>query len=159
MAFAFRKALAQPGTPKPEPATPRSPSREKPTLARVQLPKRPRAPVVRPQIAQPAKPGPGIEELRRIADSGRLGEAAQGCEAHIREFGPSPDVFLLLGLIRDAAGDPTGAVNYYRKVLYLEPASSEALHHLALLLKKQGDHPGAKLLEGRLQRQEMRRSR
>jgi chemotaxis protein methyltransferase WspC len=159
MAFAFHKALPQPAKPRAEPAKPRPPSREKPALAGAQLPKRPRAPVVTQKLVQPAKPRLSIEELRRIADSGRLEEAAQGCEAHIREFGPSPDVFFLLGLIRDAAGDPTGAVNYYRKVLYLEPASSEALRHLALLLKKQGDHPGAKLLEERLLRQEIRRSR
>jgi chemotaxis protein methyltransferase WspC len=160
MAFAFRKALAQPGKPKAESLTlPAAPSRQKPALARVQAPGRPRAPVVRPQVAQSAKPGPSIEELRRIADGGRLVEAAQGCETHIRQFGPSPDVFLLLGLIRDAAGDPSGAASYYRKALYLEPASSEALHHLALLLKKQGDHTGAKLLEGRLHRHQIRRSR
>lgn len=159
MAFAFRKALAQPAKPKAETKIPRSPSWAKPALGRIQPPERQRAPVVRPHIVQPAKRVPGIEELRRIADSGRLGEAAQGCEAHIREFGPSPDVFVLLGIIRDAAGDPSGAATYYRKALYLEPASAEALHHLALLLKKQGDHTGAKLLEGRLQRQEMRRSR
>jgi chemotaxis protein methyltransferase WspC len=159
MAFAFRKAVAQPGKPKAEPVTPRSPSKKKPALAPIQPLKRPRAPMVTPQIAQPAKPGPGMEELRRLADSGRFGEAAQGCETHIREFGPSPEVLLLLGLIRDAAGDPTGAATYYRKALYLEPSSSEALRHLALLLKKQGDHPGAKLLEARLQRQEIRRSR
>ncbi|MFC3204839.1 CheR family methyltransferase [Aquamicrobium soli] len=158
MAFAFLKALAQPVESKAEPATPRSPSSVKPARDRA-LPAKPSTPVVTSQIAQPAKPGPGLEELRRIADGGRLGEAAQGCEVHIREFGPSPDVFLLMGLIRDAAGDPTGAINYYRKVLYLEPTSSEALHHLALLLKKQGDHLGARLLEERLQRREKRRSR
>lgn len=159
MAFAFRKAQAQAAKPKVEPAPPRPLHRQKPAPGRVQPLEPPRAPVVRPQIAQPAQRGPTIDELRRIADSGRLGEAAQGCEAHIREFGPSPDVFVLLGLIRDAAGDPSGAANYYRKALYLEPASSEALHHLALLLKQQGDETGAKLLEERLQRQEMRRSR
>jgi chemotaxis protein methyltransferase WspC len=160
MAFAFHKALAQPARPKAEPAPARSQYRQKPALGRIQpLPERPRAPVARPHIAEPGKPGPAIAELRRLADSGRLGEAAQGCETYIREFGPSPEVFVLLGLIRDAAGDPSGAANYYRKALYLEPASSEALHHLALLLKQQGDHTGAKLLEGRLQRQEMRRSR
>jgi chemotaxis protein methyltransferase WspC len=159
MAFAFQKAAAQPVRPKAEPAPPRSPNRQKPALGRVPPLERPRAPVARPQIAQPPKPGPGIEELRRIADGGRLVEAAQGCETHIREFGPSPEIFVLLGLIRDAAGDPSGAANYYRKAIYLEPSSSEALHHLALLLKKQGDSSGAKLLEERLQRQEMRRSR
>jgi chemotaxis protein methyltransferase WspC len=157
MAFAFRKAVAQPARPKTEPARPRPPTREQPAVSRVA--RKPDAPRATPPAEPPAKPGPDIEALRRIADGGRLGEAALGCEAHIREFGPSPDVFLLLGLIRDAAGDPMSAINYYRKALYLEPASSEALHHLALLLKKQGDHPGARLLEERLQRQQERRSR
>ena len=158
MAFAFRKALAQPARPKAAPATP-PPAPQKPAVARFMPQKQPRAPVAAPQAVRPATPTPDIEALRRIADGGRLTEAAQGCEAHIRKFGPSPEVYLLLGLIRDAAGDPMAAIDYYRKVLYLEPASSEALHHLALLLKKQGDDPGARLLEERLQRQEKRRSR
>jgi chemotaxis protein methyltransferase WspC len=156
MAFAFRRAEAPPA-PAPRPAP------------------RPRVVASRPAPVPPAaKPAPafasrmpaapekreqhGIEELRRIADSGDVEAAARGCEAFMRDNGPSADIFLLLGLIRDAAGDAVAAASYYRKALYLDPANPEALGHLALLLRRQGDHAGAKLLDERIRRQGGRRS-
>jgi chemotaxis protein methyltransferase WspC len=87
-----------------------------------------------------------------MADQGLLAEAAKGCEAHLRETGPTPDALHLLGLISDAAGDFRAAAEYYRKTLYLAPDHHEALGHLALLLKKQGDAAGAKILVDRLRR-------
>ncbi|RUY92933.1 methyltransferase, partial [Mesorhizobium sp. M7A.F.Ca.CA.001.12.2.1] len=44
----------------------------------------------------------------------------------------------------------------YRKALYLAPNHREALIHLALLLRKQGDHNGAEALAGRLGRVQKR---
>jgi chemotaxis protein methyltransferase WspC len=41
---------------------------------------------------------------------------------------------------------PQQAEQYYRKVLYLEPAHHEALIHLAVLLEKKGDAAGAQRL-------------
>jgi chemotaxis protein methyltransferase WspC len=104
------------------------------------------------RTAPPPDPGPDLGELRRIADSGQLAEAARGCEGHIRERGASPDALLLLGLISDAGGNGAAAAGYYRKVLYLEPDHTEALGHLALLLKKQGDVSGARVLNDRMRR-------
>jgi chemotaxis protein methyltransferase WspC len=93
-----------------------------------------------------------LGELRRIADRGQLAEAARGCQDHMRERGASPEAFLLLGLISDAGGNMATAAGYYRKVLYLEPDHTETLGHLALLLKKQGDVSGAKVLNDRMNR-------
>ncbi len=150
MAFAFHKA-AMPTPPKAKPVA-------------VRLAFQPAAPVVKwpphrsgPAIAfkreaPPPSPGPDLGELRRIADSGQLAEAARGCEGHIRERGASPDALLLLGLISDAGGNGAAAAGYYRKVLYLEPDHTEALGHLALLLKKQGDVSGARVLNDRMRR-------
>lgn len=159
MAFAFRKAAADaPSSPRPPVAGP-SPRRALPPLA----PK----PRTRPRPLPPrAASSPladrtlqSIEELRRIADCGRLDEAGRGAEAHLRDRGPSPDAFLLLGLISDARGDSAAALRFYRKALYLEPGNPEALGHLALLLKKQGDHAAAQLLDERMRRQHERTPR
>lgn len=91
-----------------------------------------------------------------MADCGRLDEAARGVEAHLRERGSSPEALLLLGLISDARGDAAAAQRHYRQALYLEPANSEALSHLALLLKRQGDHAGARIVDERLRRRDER---
>ena len=94
----------------------------------------------------------GIEDIRRLADQGQLAEAASRCEDHLRDNDPSPEVLHLLGLIRDAAGNLPEAAEYYRKALYLDPNHHQALVHLALLLEKQGNKGGAKVLNERLRR-------
>lgn len=91
-----------------------------------------------------------------MADGGQLDAAERGAETHLRECGPSPEALLLLGLISDARGDEAAAQRHYRKVLYLEPGNREALAHLALLLKKQGDHAGARLVDNRMRRHDER---
>ncbi len=59
-----------------------------------------------------------LETARRLADAGRLEEAAQVCEAHLRQRKGSAEAYYLLGLVRDAAGDAR-ATDCYRKALYL----------------------------------------
>jgi chemotaxis protein methyltransferase WspC len=88
----------------------------------------------------------------QLADKGQLGEAAEICEVSLREHGPSARAFLLLGLIRDCAGDPHQASELYRKALYLEPDHYDVLIHLALLKDKSGDSVGAKTLKNRARR-------
>ena len=158
MAFAFHKESAQPHAPKARPAPPPTvprPRREPPPLpkSRPVLPQSPRHEEKRKAAL------PNLEALRLLADRGRLQEAALGCEALIRRDGATPDALALLGLISDASNDLGAAERYYRKALYLDPANTEALGHLALLLKKQGDHGGAKLLDERLRRLDKRRAR
>ena len=87
-----------------------------------------------------------------LANQGQLVEAAQACEAHLRDHGPSAPAFQLLGLIRGATGNLWEAEQFYRKALYLDPGDGDTLIHLALLLSKQGDAAGAQLLRNRLQR-------
>ena len=57
-----------------------------------------------------------------------------------------------MGLVRDATGNHSEAATYYRKALYLEPNHYDAQIHLALLLEKQGDLPGAQVLRNRSRR-------
>jgi chemotaxis protein methyltransferase WspC len=103
-------------------------------------------------------PGPAcdLERARHLADQGRLAEAAQHCEDHIRTEAPSAAVFYLLGVIRDATNARAAAAEAYRKALYLDPNHYEALVHLALFHERQGDAAGARTLNERLRRQAQR---
>jgi chemotaxis protein methyltransferase WspC len=92
-----------------------------------------------------------LEGARRLADAGRFEEAAKICHAHLKDKGRSAQAYFLLGLVRDAAGDPTAA-EYYRKALYLEPNHYESLLHLALWSEKNGETAGARRLKSRAQR-------
>ena len=96
-----------------------------------------------------------LDTARRLADDGRLEEAAAICEAHLRESRSSAQAYYLLGLVRDAAGD-TRALECYRKALYLEPDHYESLLQMALLLQKNGDPVRARTYKSRAQRVKMR---
>ena len=113
------------------------------------------APVPVPPVVKASVPPPTEVVLARsLADAGRLDEAAQGCERHLQQSGPSPDAYYLLGLLRDAPGDGPGAAESYRRVVYLEPEHVEALMHLALCMENQGDAVAAERFRKRARRVE-----
>jgi chemotaxis protein methyltransferase WspC len=92
-----------------------------------------------------------LEEARRLADAGRLEEAASICESFLRGSQDSAHAYYLLGLVREAGGDAT-AVDCYRKALYLDPNHYETLLQMALLAEKSGDHERAQTFRRRAQR-------
>ena len=94
---------------------------------------------------------PNLETARCLADAGRLNEAAEICEAHLRQSRVSAQAYYLLGLVRDASGDAS-AIDCYRKALYLEPNHYESLLQMALLLQKNGDPARARAFRSRAQR-------
>jgi chemotaxis protein methyltransferase WspC len=96
-------------------------------------------------------PAADLETARRLADAGKLKQAAATCETYLRQRGPSAQAYYLLGLLRDAGGDPA-AIDYYRKALYLEPNHHETLLQMALLLQKNGDTAKARAFKRRAQR-------
>jgi chemotaxis protein methyltransferase WspC len=96
-------------------------------------------------------PSSDLETARRLADAGRLTEAAQICEAHLRENRVSSQAYYLLGRVRDASGEPD-AIDCYRKALYLEPDHYESLVQMALLLQRNGDAARAGTFKSRAQR-------
>lgn len=150
LAFAFQKPAAK--------AEPAAAPRVKWILAQPSPATRRRAPVVRRRVSAPALPQSGnlalkLEDISRIADQGQLAEAERACATYLLESEPTADVLLLLGIIRDAGGDAAEAADYYRKALYLDPNHAQVLLHLALLLEKQGDIAGAKIMNDRLRRQ------
>jgi chemotaxis protein methyltransferase WspC len=159
MAFASRKADTIP-FPHPE-RRPRQPKTLK-ALGRQPVTS---WPALLPRHQPPAKPEPEpqllnheaaapkkLEAAQRLADEGKLVEAADLCEAHLREHGPSDQAYYLLGLVRDAAGETGQAITCYQKAIYLEPNHYEALLQLALLAEKEGDGDAARRLRQRAQR-------
>ena len=104
----------------------------------------------------PIAPAPAtdLEAARRLADAGRLQEAAAWCEANLTERGPSSGTYFLLGLVSDAMGDRNSAAAFYKKVIYLEPEHVQALMQLALISESQGNSAAAERLRGRARRAE-----
>ncbi len=91
---------------------------------------------------------PSLEAARRLADGGRLQDAIEMCDLLLRQNGASAEVYYLSGLVRDAAGDP-GALDCYRKALYLEPGHYETLLQMALWSEKDGDFARARTYKDR----------
>ena len=164
LAFAFRKPgvvtheptqnAAVPSAPRPfagQSMTPRAAVRHG-KGARDVVPVAPRAP--RPQTEPPSD----LDVARRFADEGHFVEAARSCEDSLRLSGPSAEAFYLLGVVRDASGNPSEASACYRKALYLDPNHHQVLIHLALLMEKLGQKSDAQLLRQRARRVEQRRT-
>jgi chemotaxis protein methyltransferase WspC len=149
LAFAFRKAAS--AAPAAKSAAPR---RGGAVSAKAPAPASSRRRAFAGAQDRPASGGgsatrPAIADIRRLADQGRLIDAAKACEEHLRGDDPSAEAWRLLGILRDASGELAGAADCYRKALYLDPADRETLDHLALLLERQGDMAGAKLVSAR----------
>lgn len=148
-AFAFRRAGAA--------AWERKGKRKAPPPARVPVARAAPAPSI-PAAAlaaktdAPAEAVVNLDEAAELANLGRFEEAIERCEQHLARSGPSAEVFHLMGLVRDASGNPAEAVSCYRKALYLDPNHDEVLVHLTLLLEKAGKTSEAQVLRKRAHR-------
>jgi len=97
-----------------------------------------------------AKPSLGsLDKARELANEGRMAEAAEICETHLREQGASAEAFYLLGTARHATGADSQAGELYRKALYLEPTHYDTLMQWALLAERNGDGARARILQER----------
>jgi chemotaxis protein methyltransferase WspC len=152
MSFAFRRTPAKRVTPANASFVGRVKPAIKSTRPHGQRPVKTARAV--PLPAQPAPPVADLESVRRLADAGKLREAVESCESHLRLHGPSAEAYYLLGLVRDAIGNRHDAAESYRKTLYLAPDHVEALIHLALLSEKEGNITGAVRLRERARRVE-----
>lgn len=160
-AFAFTKAVSAPeGPARPLAAAKSSPRRKAPAPAASPPPSGPKprpfsarpAPAPTPATSSPADEAAGLAAIESAANAGRLTEARAAAERHIAAFGPSAEVFYLLGLAQDADDAEEEAARNYRKALYLAPDHRQALAHLRLLLQRRGDESGARALADRLER-------
>ena len=160
-AFAYRKAGARHERPRPpqssSPArsrTPHDPGEQPPAPHPRQWPPSPAAPdAVSGEASSPGDAqAPALETARRLADQGELEAAATLCETFMRAHGPSAPAYVLLGLIRQAAGNAAQAEHCFGRAVYLQPDHYEALIHLALLMEHRGDTAMAAVLRQRAQR-------
>jgi len=103
------------------------------------------------QVPASVTPETQLDYAKRLAEAGRLAEAAAVCEAHLDQNRASADAYFLLGRVRGAGGD-LRAGDCFRKALYLEPNHYESLMQLALLAEKGGDAKGARQYRRRAQR-------
>jgi chemotaxis protein methyltransferase WspC len=145
MAFAFRRNLPARAE-RPRPVVPKATAYAR----RLTGPRRP---------GETGDPGPsvaivvpGLDEVRAIADRGRLDEAAELCERHLAHQEPSAEAFCLLGALREAGGQIDEAAVCFRKALYLDPSDADAVTRLAQLVERQGHAAEAKVLWTRARR-------
>ncbi len=160
-AFAFRKAakIARERTSRVSPASqsrvvsqPPPPLAPAPTAEGRPEPASTACPVPQSTTDAVVEVGVTLDEAAELANRGHFEEAFGRCEQHLRHSGPSAEAFHLMGLVRDASGDPVEAERYYRKALYLDPNHRDVLIHLALLLEKAGKTSTAQVLRQRANR-------
>ncbi len=108
--------------------------------------------MIQPTAHPPSHAGVTFSEAVELANRGHLQEAFGGCGQHLRRSGPSAEALHLMGLVRDACGDPAEAANCYRRALYMNPNHREVLIHLALLLEKLGKRSEAEVFRKRANR-------
>jgi chemotaxis protein methyltransferase WspC len=80
-----------------------------------------------------------LAEAGTLANARRHGEALSVCETARERLGPSPELFFLMGMLHQSAGDLDRAEGCFHKTLYLDAGHDEALLALALLATQRGD--------------------
>ncbi|MBB3122062.1 CheR family methyltransferase [Pseudoduganella violacea] len=128
---------------------------------------RPPAPMPRATRAQPvaaatavatAAPPPtpaaadALAEARRLADQGRVDDAAAACRRWLEYAPDSAEAYFILGLLSEIGRQPEQAEALLKRCLYLQPDHYEALCHLALLTEQGGDPSAAATLKARAAR-------
>ena len=124
----------------PKPGTTKNNLREKP-------------PSTEPKTLPLSKVPPlNLETARKLADRGKLDEAAKICENYLKQNSTSVEAYILLGEIYQAQALEDKAEQCFQKAIYLQPNNYEALLHLSLLKEHSGDAAGATVLRQRIQR-------
>ena len=130
----------------------------RPAATPVRSPPRPRAIPRRPAavttaaLAEAASPAtepqpPVLEEVLaeagRLANAGRFADAIEHCERHRGSLPPAAELFFLMGMLHQSAGDLDRAEGCFHKTLYLDADHEEAHLALALVARQRGDLPMA----------------
>ena len=115
-----------------------------------------------PKAAPAPEHVPGLEEAELLAGRGELEAAAAICTRLLAAGAQDPNIYAMLGVIRESAGNAAAAEDFFRKALYLDPYHYESLMHMSLILERYGDVEGSRLYRGRagraLSRQERERA-
>jgi chemotaxis protein methyltransferase WspC len=80
-----------------------------------------------------------LHDAGTLANQGRIADALAACERARREYPCTPELFFLMGMLHQAAGDLDRAEGCLHKTLYLDAAHDEALLALALLADQRGE--------------------
>jgi len=91
-----------------------------------------------------------LTTAQRLADVGDLSAATRSCEKILDKFGPSADVYYLLGVINNFSGKRNEAIKLLKKALYLESEHEESLVLLCYLFEKLGNKKTAANYKRRL---------
>lgn len=146
--FALERAdLAPAARPRPvaPPPTPRPPSRQ----ARPQTTATQTA-ATQTAATEPSPPTPAprcdaaaldavLREAGDLANAGRMADAIAACDAYHDRCGPAADVFFLMGMLHQSAGDVDRAEAAFHKTLYLDGSHADAFLALALIAAQRGD--------------------
>ena len=102
-----------------------------------------------------------FDELARrvseLSSAARHPEAIEDCQQQLRQNGPSPQVYHLLGMVFQAAGMYDEAKQALERAVYLDPQHDDSLLSLALLAHRRGEDQIADRFEQRSQRAHDRR--
>ncbi|MBI5758057.1 MAG: hypothetical protein HZA46_06020 [Planctomycetales bacterium] len=124
------------------------------------MPDRPRPQPLRPVPVASATRDSGSAEIDRLAlaraaaDAGQLDEALHYCRQVLAEDATFAEAYCLVGTIRQAQRDFSGAEQSFQKALYLDPSHHESLVHMSLLVQRRGDALSAANFRRRAERQE-----
>ncbi len=94
----------------------------------------------------------GVAKARDLADRGLLQEAESCCQRLQATHRFDPDVLCLRGVIKQASGEMHAAEQFFQQALFVVPDHREALTHLMLLSKINGNAAQAANYQRRLDR-------
>ncbi|OHC73711.1 MAG: hypothetical protein A3G18_03850 [Rhodospirillales bacterium RIFCSPLOWO2_12_FULL_58_28] len=103
------------------------------------------APHVTPEPAPepPQTGGSRLDEIRRLADRGKSGEAARCCENLLKTDKLNPSIHLFHALVLEQMGKDEDAEAALRRAIYLDRNFVLPHYHFGLFLYKKGDQKGA----------------
>jgi chemotaxis protein methyltransferase WspC len=93
-----------------------------------------------------------LAEARKLADQGKMKEAATACRDILARTPETADAYFILAMLAEAAEKPEDAEQQLKRCLYLQPDHYEALCHLALLAEQGGNRSAAANLKARAAR-------
>jgi chemotaxis protein methyltransferase WspC len=93
-----------------------------------------------------------LAHARKLADAGKLPEAASACHEFLAQQPESAEAYFILSLLAESAARPADAETHLKRCLYLQPDHYEALCHLALLQEQGGNSSAAATLKARAAR-------
>jgi len=131
---------------------PNSPRRAAAPAAPKRVPAVPR-PAPKPKIQATAVT---LDDARRLADTGDIAGAAKVCERLLGASPGSAEVYCLLGVIHQAAGNDMLAEQHFQRALYLDPNQYEALVHMSMHAERRRDFDAGQRFRQRAERAQAR---